>query len=304
MLCEYGCGQEAKFYFPTVNKWCCQNHVSKCPSRIKSFSGKNNPMYKKTPWNKGKTDIYSEETLRKIRSPRKTKGKTYEEIYGLEVAAKLKKERSKRFKEIKKGTIPWNKGKTGIFSDETLEKMRKNSRYNLDDYKEKYPMFIKIEKPKIRNDKIEVRCKECKIWFVPTKIQLYERLRRLKDPPTGHGNSYFFCSEECKNKSEYYWRQKDPNQLEEFQSYNSLVYKYTRQTVNNFSHKITNLKLRGNKYNHELDHKYSIYEGFLNNIDPKIISHYKNLQVIPTKENRKKKFNSSISLKELLEITS
>ena len=22
-LCNYGCGKEAKFYFKTVNKWCC-----------------------------------------------------------------------------------------------------------------------------------------------------------------------------------------------------------------------------------------------------------------------------------------
>jgi len=304
MLCEYGCNQKAKFYFPTVKKWCCQNHVSKCPSRIKSLSGKNNPMYQKDPWNKGKTNIYSEETLRKIRSPRKTRGKTYEEIYGPEIAAKLKKERSEHFKKIRKGCIPWNKGKTGIYSDETLEKIRKSSKYDLNDYEEKYPLFIKIENPKIKNDQIEVRCKECKIWFKPTKIQLDERLRRLKDPPTGAGNCYFFCSNECKNKSEYSWRQKDPKELEKFQIYNSLVYRYTRQTVNKFSNKIPNLRLRGNKNNYELDYIYSIYEGFINNINPKIISHYKNLQVIPKKENRQKKFNSSITLKELLQITS
>jgi len=304
MLCEYGCNQKAKFYFPTVKKWCCQDHVSKCPSKIKSFSGKNNPMYQKTPWNKGKKDVYDEETLKKLRKPKKTKGKTYEEIYGPEVAAKLRKERSKHFKKIRKGITPWNKGKTGIYSDETLERMGKNSKYDLNDYKEKYPLFIEIEKPRIRNDKLEVRCKECKVWFKPTKTQLDERLRRLKDPPTGAGNCYFFCSDECKNKSEYYWRQKNPEQLEKFQRYNNLVYKYTRQTVNKFSNKISKLKLRGNEEGYELDHKYSIYEGFLNDIDPKIISHYKNLQIISKKENRQKKFNSSITLNELLQITS
>jgi hypothetical protein len=47
MLCEYGCGNKAKFYFKTVNKWCCSKHFSQCPKRIEMFAGKNNPMYNK-----------------------------------------------------------------------------------------------------------------------------------------------------------------------------------------------------------------------------------------------------------------
>jgi len=31
MLCEYGCGREGKFYFPTVDKWCCSKNHKKCP---------------------------------------------------------------------------------------------------------------------------------------------------------------------------------------------------------------------------------------------------------------------------------
>ena len=30
-LCDYGCRLEAKFYFKTVKKWCCSEHVTKCP---------------------------------------------------------------------------------------------------------------------------------------------------------------------------------------------------------------------------------------------------------------------------------
>jgi len=62
MLCEYGCGQEAKYYFKIVKKWSCSNHYSQCPaneeknpaksleSRRKisnSKKGKNNPKYRK-----------------------------------------------------------------------------------------------------------------------------------------------------------------------------------------------------------------------------------------------------------------
>ena len=37
-LCEYGCGQEAKFYFKTSDKWCCNSHFMKCPEQIKIIS--------------------------------------------------------------------------------------------------------------------------------------------------------------------------------------------------------------------------------------------------------------------------
>jgi hypothetical protein len=50
-----------------------------------------------------------------------------------------------------------------------------------------------------------------------------------------------------------------------------------------------------------LDHKFSVLDGFINKIDPKIISHPCNLQIITRKENRIKSFNSSISLEELNE---
>ena len=46
-LCEYGCGQEASFYFKYVNKWCCKNHSNKCPS-VKTNIVKMR-VYKKKP---------------------------------------------------------------------------------------------------------------------------------------------------------------------------------------------------------------------------------------------------------------
>lgn len=30
-LCDYGCGQKAKYYFKYVNKWCCSSSNNKCP---------------------------------------------------------------------------------------------------------------------------------------------------------------------------------------------------------------------------------------------------------------------------------
>jgi len=300
MLCEYGCGREAIYYFPTVKKGCCSSHFSKCPEKRKKFSGKNNPMFKKDAWNKGKTQIYSQETLEKIRKARKTKGKTYEEIYGEEKAIELKSKRKKHFSEIRKGKDPWNKNKKGVYSKDSIKKMRKSSTYNIDDYKRKHKEFYNIEKPRINNEgKLEVRCKECNNWFQPTRIQITERIRCLKTKYK-NSNSFLFCSNECSNQSEYFNRKVNPVELSKFKKYSSMVHKLTRKTVKEYGNKIPNLVLRGNKHGYELDHKFSIYDGFKNNILPEIISRYNNLQIIPTKENRSKKSNSVISYQELI----
>ena len=104
MLCEYGCGQEAKYQFKN-GKWCCSTNFKKCPNCKKKFSGKNHPFFGKkhsldaikkikkstkgyTPWNKGKTGVYSEETLLLMSISRQ-------------------------------GKSPWNKGKTGVYSEES-----------------------------------------------------------------------------------------------------------------------------------------------------------------------------------------
>lgn len=47
MLCDYGCGQEAKYQFKN-GKWCCEKHWNKCLVIRKEHSGKNHPMYGKT----------------------------------------------------------------------------------------------------------------------------------------------------------------------------------------------------------------------------------------------------------------
>ena len=49
-----------------------------------------------------------------------------------------------------------------------------------------------------------------------------------------------------------------------------------------------------------LDHIYSIFEGFKNEIDPEIIGHYENLQLLEGKSNISKGSNCWISLEDLL----
>ena len=84
-------------------------------------------------WNKGKTGIYSEETKRKIGLANKGKhtwnlGKTFSG----EVKRKISEAHKKAYAEGR--IISWNKGKTGIYSEETKRKIglaSKERRVNL-----------------------------------------------------------------------------------------------------------------------------------------------------------------------------
>jgi hypothetical protein len=52
-LCDFGCGQEAKYKFKTGGKSaCCSSHVNKCPARKATVSERHTG---KIPWSKGQT---------------------------------------------------------------------------------------------------------------------------------------------------------------------------------------------------------------------------------------------------------
>lgn len=60
-LCDYGCGQPSKYYFKTVDKWCCSKHQNSCPNMKENIGypkgRKNNKLSEimkgKPSWNKG-----------------------------------------------------------------------------------------------------------------------------------------------------------------------------------------------------------------------------------------------------------
>lgn len=63
--------------------------------------------------------------------------------------------------------------------------------------------------------------------------------------------------------------------------------------------KLKNYEIRGYQTYH-LDHKFSVVEGFRQNIDPNIIGDLVNLEYIPAKENIKKSSRCSITLEQLM----
>ena len=101
-------------------------------------------------------------------------------------------------------------------------------------------------------------------------------------------------------KDEYCKRYGSPSipeeQKEQYIKYHRLVMKYTRRN----SKFVENIELRGKEYH--LDHKFSICEGFKQNVSPEIIGSKYNLEIIPHRENCFKQGKCSIELEELLKL--
>lgn len=96
-ICNYGCGNKARYYFPNIHKYCCSKSINSC-SKMKEKNRQSN--------------------IGKKRS--------------LEFCEKMKRKRNfsdetrKRLSDLRKKIIPWNKGKTGCYSKKYIENNRIN----------------------------------------------------------------------------------------------------------------------------------------------------------------------------------
>jgi hypothetical protein len=94
-----------------------------------------------------------------------------------------------------------------------------------------------------------------------------------------------------------------PYEIEEYKVYANTVRLITLKTYRKYKNTINpnGLNLKKGEYN--LDHRYSIFEGFKNNVPIEIICSKENLEVISEKENLIKGIKCSITLNELNEMT-
>jgi hypothetical protein len=92
-------------------------------------------------------------------------------------------------------------------------------------------------------------------------------------------------------------RQEGVRHLKEAKKYYARVWQFTKITVRKYPDMIEDLKKRGREWH--LDHKFSVVEGFKQNIPPYIIGSYHNLEIIDAIENMKKQGNCSINKNEL-----
>lgn len=83
---------------------------------------------------------------------------------------------------------------------------------------------------------------------------------------------------------------------EDFYKYRLLCNFYTNESIDKY--KLKDLEKRSHQFH--IDHKYSIKQGFLDNIEAKIIGSIVNLEILPNYKNSKKRAKCSITKEELL----
>ena len=87
--------------------------------------------------------------------------------------------------------------------------------------------------------------------------------------------------------------------IEKMEKYVKSVRSLTSKMYKKYKHMINPKDLPKSKYEYHLDHKYSIYEGFKNDVPIKVIASKENLEMIPYIENLIKGVKCSITLDEL-----
>lgn len=113
------------------------------------------------------------------------------------------------------------------------------------------------------------------------------------------GFSHHMKNQEMKDKvrilNETKGRWITEDKIKDFKDYSKLVWRYTNQ--NNLI-ELKNINLRSTNYH--LDHKYSIFQGFKDNISASIIGNICNLEILSGKENRSKNIKCSQTKESLL----
>lgn len=108
LICEYGCGQQATHIFKS-GKRCCVASTSKCPAMVASNSAK-----VKAARDKKGDSFWRNGHPKGSKNGTSLKGKTYEEIFGVDRAISRKEQSS----QANKGKDNWSK-----VSPETKEKI-------------------------------------------------------------------------------------------------------------------------------------------------------------------------------------
>lgn len=279
-LCDYGCGRKAIKKFGN-GKWCCSETYKSCPEITKKATLKiigYKPI--KIPFdniNNKLCDYGCGEIAKFIIKFKKCEKLCCSENYSL----------------CKSNIKTWNKGLTDD-TDERVKRSHQNKkRYKkLDTFLKKHKEFLKyeiIEEDKETKQYI-VKCSKCENKFIPKYRQLEYRIFMINN---GNINKGKFICKECKPEVEY--------KLTEYERYQQKVYKQTEKMIRKYKDKIVNIDLRGRKHGYQIDHKYSVLEGFKNNIDPYIVSHVKNLEILKDNDNTRKLDKCSITLEELIE---
>jgi hypothetical protein len=248
----------------------CDDEMCKTPDKVYSIDrGHLNEKRSKTV--NDKVQICRSCQMRGNKNPRFNDNRSWEELMGLEKSILMKE----KYRQLYSGDNNTSK------KDET--KKKKNQFIvnfeNVSEFVSKFGFTLSKLDGDNKNAFIDIKCCEnhkIKIKYINFKIR--PRCR--------------FC---------YYESMRIPyEQIEKFEKYSKIVRSLTRFQFNNNKHLINDSDLKINDPSgYHVDHIYSIIEGFLNEIDPKVISSYVNLQIMLQNDNLSKSRKCDISIDEL-----
>lgn len=247
-----------------------------------------------------KHNMYDENGVQKAQSEeaKEKRKKTLLERYGTTDHFKInngrEKANSKEGREKAKQTLLKNHGVTSTRKLQTtrdtikktnLEKYGETCYFKTDEFKEKLKEH-NIEKYGVENyfnsEDYKIKSKEASLKKYNSEYYLSSELRKQREIESGH-----WISDEDRTEYELYrlnvWRITNKQDLESLKDID----------------KRGRIDLNPDAYH--IDHKFSIREGFEENIPPEIIGSLKNLEMIPGRKNCAKNSKCSISKEELLD---
>jgi len=204
--------------------------------------------------------------------------------------------------EWRKKNIDKKRKSTRKWYDKNIKSIKKhNKEYregsaNYNTYASQISWCEEVRRNQKNKDYLQTKCTFCSNWFNPTNQEVCDRIKRING--VGRGELRFYCSKECKQACCLYWQQKYPKGFNKYEKYRIEVNYLTNKSFHKYYKQINpnNLK-RGKEYN--IDHIYSVANGFENNVSVEIIANPLNLQMLPAKENISKKDRSDMTKEEL-----
>lgn len=249
-----------------------------------------------------KHNMYDENGVQKAQSKeaKEKRKKTLLERYGttdlfsINDNAGRKKSNSKEGREKAKQTLLKNHGVTSTWKLQktkdtikktNLEKYGETCYFKTDEFKEKLKEH-NIEKYGVENyfnsEDYKIKSKEVSLKKYNSEYYLSSELRKQREIESGH-----WISDEDRTEYELYrlnvWRITNKQDLESLKDID----------------KRGRIDLNPDAYH--IDHKFSIREGFEENIPPEIIGSLKNLEMIPGRKNCAENSKCSITKEELLD---
>ena len=252
-VCEYGCGQKAAYYFKKAQKYCCSDHYRKCPHQASTIGAKR----------KGKK--HSDETKAKIGAKSKQRleenGGSY--FKGRTHTAETKQ----RISEKNRGRVGWSKGLTAD-TDIRIAKMTEFKRNNPELYS--HPGETNGMYGKTHTDAVKQTLREKNIqagkW-------------------SGENNPWYGMNRSGVLSPRYL-----PGELRrEWLTYKNQVRYWTEHEYATNIQTINPKSLPRGIHQYHIDHIVPLWYGFMNDVDPKLLSKKENLRMIWYKDNLARK---------------